>query len=44
MTLGVAGERLRAVGKGASDPVNAADPRAAENRRAASSRRPDDKA
>ncbi|MFO1297653.1 MAG: hypothetical protein U1F25_15085 [Rubrivivax sp.] len=44
VTLGVAGERLRAVGKGASDPVNAADPRAAENRRAASSRRPDDKA
>ncbi|MFO1267447.1 MAG: hypothetical protein U1F67_12115 [Rubrivivax sp.] len=33
VTLGVAGERLRAVGKGASDPVNAADPRAAENRR-----------
>lgn len=33
VTLGVDGERLRAVGKGASEPVNAADPRAAENRR-----------
>ncbi len=33
VTLGVAGERLSAVGKGASEPVNAADPRAAENRR-----------
>ncbi len=33
VTLGVAGERLRAVGKGASEPVNAQNPRAAENRR-----------
>ncbi|MBL8345501.1 MAG: OmpA family protein [Rubrivivax sp.] len=33
VTLGVDGERLRAVGKGASDPVNARDPRSPENRR-----------
>lgn len=33
VTLGVAGERLHAVGKGASEPLNAGDPRAAENRR-----------
>lgn len=33
VTLGVAPERLRAVGRGASDPVNPADPRAPENRR-----------
>ncbi|MBI5718441.1 MAG: OmpA family protein [Burkholderiales bacterium] len=33
VTLGVEGERLRAVGKGASEPVNARDPRSAENRR-----------
>lgn len=33
VTLGVAGERLRAVGKGSSEPVNADDPRAPENRR-----------
>lgn len=33
VTLGVAPERLRAVGRGASEPVNAADPRAPENRR-----------
>jgi len=33
VTLGVDGERLRAVGKGASEPVNARDPRSPENRR-----------
>jgi outer membrane protein OmpA-like peptidoglycan-associated protein len=33
VTLGVDGERLRAVGKGSSEPVNARDPRAPENRR-----------
>lgn len=33
VTLGVAPERLRAVGRGASEPVNRADPRAPENRR-----------
>lgn len=33
VTLGVAPERLRAVGRGAREPVNAADPRAPENRR-----------
>lgn len=33
VTLGVAPERLRAVGRGASEPVNAADPHAPENRR-----------
>ena len=33
VTLGVPGERLRAVGKGSSEPVNARDPRAPENRR-----------
>jgi len=33
VTLGVEGERLRAVGKGASEPVNARDPRSPENRR-----------
>jgi outer membrane protein OmpA-like peptidoglycan-associated protein len=33
VTLGVDGQRLRAVGKGSSEPVNARDPRAAENRR-----------
>jgi outer membrane protein OmpA-like peptidoglycan-associated protein len=32
-TLGVAPDRLVAVGKGSSEPVNARDPRAAENRR-----------
>jgi len=33
VTLGVAGERLRAVGKGASEPVDPRDPRSPENRR-----------
>ncbi|MCW5609668.1 MAG: OmpA family protein [Rubrivivax sp.] len=33
VTLGVAPERLRAVGRGASAPVNRSDPRAPENRR-----------
>jgi outer membrane protein OmpA-like peptidoglycan-associated protein len=33
VTLGVDAERLRAVGKGASDPVNPRDPRSPENRR-----------
>jgi outer membrane protein OmpA-like peptidoglycan-associated protein len=33
VTLGVDGERLLAVGKGATEPVNARDPRAPENRR-----------
>ncbi|MBX3636068.1 MAG: OmpA family protein [Rubrivivax sp.] len=33
VTLGVAPDRLRAVGRGASAPVNPADPRAPENRR-----------
>ena len=33
VTLGVAAERLRAVGKGAAEPVNARNPQAAENRR-----------
>ncbi len=33
VTLGVEAERLRAVGKGASEPVNTQNPRAAENRR-----------
>ena len=33
VTLGVDGDRLRAVGKGASEPVNARDPRSPENRR-----------
>ena len=33
VTLGVAGERLRAVGKGATEPANAQDPRSPENRR-----------
>ncbi len=33
VTLGVDGERLRAVGKGASEPANARDPRSPENRR-----------
>lgn len=33
MTLGVEGERLKAVGKGAREPVNARDPRSPENRR-----------
>lgn len=33
VTLGVAPERLRAVGRGASAPANRSDPRAPENRR-----------
>jgi outer membrane protein OmpA-like peptidoglycan-associated protein len=33
VTLGVSGERLSAVGKGSSEPVNARDPRSPENRR-----------
>ncbi len=33
VTLGVASERLRAIGKGSSEPVNARDPRSPENRR-----------
>lgn len=33
VTLGVDGARLRAVGKGATEPVNARDPRSPENRR-----------
>jgi outer membrane protein OmpA-like peptidoglycan-associated protein len=33
VTLGVEAERLRAVGKGANEPLNPRDPRAAENRR-----------
>lgn len=33
VTLGVDGDRLQAVGKGASEPVNARDPRSPENRR-----------
>lgn len=33
VTLGVAPDRLRAVGRGASEPVNPLDPRAPENRR-----------
>ena len=33
VTLGVAPERLRALGRGASDPANPRDPRSAENRR-----------
>ena len=33
VTLGVQAERLRAVGKGATEPANARDPRSAENRR-----------
>jgi hypothetical protein len=33
VTMGVPGERLSAVGKGSSEPLNARDPRAPENRR-----------
>lgn len=33
VTLGVAPDRLRAVGRGTSEPVNLGDPRAPENRR-----------
>lgn len=33
VTLGVAAERLRAVGRGSSEPVNRGDPRSPENRR-----------
>lgn len=33
VTLGVAAERLRTVGKGSSEPANASDPRSPENRR-----------
>lgn len=33
VTLGVDGARLRAVGKGSSEPANARDPRSPENRR-----------
>jgi outer membrane protein OmpA-like peptidoglycan-associated protein len=33
VTLGVDGERLRAVGKGSTEPANARDPRSPENRR-----------
>lgn len=33
VTLGVDGQRLRAVGKGSTEPANARDPRSPENRR-----------